>query len=74
MKYTVSSRLFLSLPLYIIYIYQAAYTKPTATDNVDGVTITTNVLNVDCQPVSGTVLAIGTHTVTCNAQDAAGNC
>jgi hypothetical protein len=39
---------------------------PTATDNV-GVT------SLSCDPVSGSVLAIGPHTVTCTASDAAGN-
>jgi len=40
--------------------------SPTATDNV-GVT------SLSCDPVSGSVFAVGPHTVTCTAGDAAGN-
>lgn len=43
------------------------YTNPTATDNVDP-TVT-----VICSPASGSLFPIGTTTVTCNAQDVAGN-
>jgi len=42
------------------------YTPPNATDTVDG-TIT-----ADCSPSPG-VFAIGTTTITCNAEDSAGN-
>jgi hypothetical protein len=40
--------------------------SPTATDNV-GVT------SISCDPVSGSVLQVGPHLVTCTASDAAGN-
>ena len=43
------------------------YTNPTAIDNVDGTDATV------CTPASGSVFALGTTTVTCNAHDAAGN-
>src|SRR3569623_3241976 len=43
------------------------YTNPTATDNVDAS------VSVSCSPASGSVFALGTTTVTCSAQDAAGN-
>ncbi len=44
-----------------------SYTNPTATDNVDAsVTVT-------CAPVSGSLFAIGSTTVTCTAHDVAGN-
>jgi hypothetical protein len=44
-----------------------SYTNPTATDNVD-----TNVA-VSCSPASGSMFTVGSTTVLCNAQDAAGN-
>lgn len=44
-----------------------AYAAPTATDNVDGAD------PVTCTPASGSSFAFGTTTVTCSAQDAAGN-
>ncbi len=43
------------------------YTKPTATDNVD------TSVTVNCLPASGTKFKLGDTTVTCSAQDAAGN-
>lgn len=43
------------------------YTVPTATDNVDGS------VPVSCTPASGSTFGLGTTTVTCTAQDAAGN-
>jgi hypothetical protein len=43
------------------------YTAPNAVDNVDGTFAAT------CSPASGTTFALGNTTVTCNAQDAAGN-
>jgi hypothetical protein len=43
------------------------YTTPTASDLVSG-TVT-----VTCAPVSGSTFAVGHTTVTCSAQDAAGN-
>ncbi|MFH0895857.1 MAG: Ig-like domain-containing protein [Bacteroidota bacterium] len=45
------------------------YTLPTATDNVDPV------VTVTCAPAPGSyfIIAGSPHTVTCNAQDAAGN-
>ena len=39
----------------------------TAVDNVDGA------VTPVCAPVSGTAFAIGTHTISCTATDAAGN-
>jgi hypothetical protein len=42
------------------------YTNPTATDNV-------GVVSLVCAPASGSVFPLGTTTVTCTAQDAAGN-
>jgi hypothetical protein len=44
-----------------------SYTVPTATDNMDA-TVTVN-----CTPVSGSLFAIGSTTVTCVAHDAALN-
>lgn len=44
-----------------------SYTLPSATDNVD-----TSVA-VSCAPASGSVFSLGTTTVTCAAQDTAGN-
>ncbi|HEY6022479.1 MAG TPA: HYR domain-containing protein, partial [Candidatus Paceibacterota bacterium] len=43
------------------------YTLPTATDDRDGA------VPVACVPVSGSTFGIGSTTVTCTAQDAAGN-
>jgi large repetitive protein len=43
------------------------YDVPTATDIVD------NTDNVTCVPASGTTFELGTTTVTCSTQDAAGN-
>jgi hypothetical protein len=43
------------------------YTKPTATDNVDGTD------TVTCNPESGTTFPIGETTVTCTSTDKAGN-
>jgi hypothetical protein len=43
------------------------YTKPTATDAVDGP------CDVTCTPTSGTTFAPGHKTVTCNASDKSGN-
>ena len=43
------------------------YTPPTATDNEDPNP------TVACDPVSGSVFAVGTTTVTCTARDAHGN-
>lgn len=45
----------------------ATYTSPTATDNVD------TSIEVSCAPTSGSTFTVGTTTVLCNAQDAAGN-
>jgi hypothetical protein len=44
-----------------------AYTKPTATDNVD------TSVTVNCSPASGTKFALGDTTVTCSATDNSGN-
>lgn len=44
-----------------------SYASPTATDNVDPS------VSVNCAPASGSGFPVGTTTVTCNAQDAAGN-
>ncbi len=44
-----------------------AYTTPTATDNVDAS------VTVSCTPISGSLFAIGSSTVTCVAHDAANN-
>lgn len=44
-----------------------SYTVPTATDNVDAS------VAVSCTPASGSNFALGTTTITCAAQDAAGN-
>jgi len=43
------------------------YTNPTATDDVDGA------VAVSCTPASGSTFAVGSTTVTCTAQDMAGN-
>jgi len=43
------------------------YVNPDATDNIDGA------ISASCSPASGSVFGITTTTVTCNAQDAAGN-
>ncbi len=43
------------------------FTPPTATDNEDPNPVIT------CDPVSGSVFAVGTTTVTCTARDANGN-
>jgi large repetitive protein len=43
------------------------YTNPTASDIVDGT------VGVTCAPASGSTFGIGPTTVTCTAQDAAGN-
>ena len=43
------------------------YTKPTATDLVNGA------VAVSCSPASGSTFAVGTATVTCSASDARGN-
>jgi hypothetical protein len=43
------------------------YTNPTATDAVD------NEPTISCTPASGSTFALGTATVTCTAQDDAGN-
>jgi hypothetical protein len=44
-----------------------SYTAPTATDDVDGP------VPVNCSPASGSTFALGSTTVTCTAQDSAGN-
>ncbi len=44
-----------------------SFATPTATDNVDGD------VSVSCLPASGSVFRLGTTTVTCTAQDFAGN-
>ena len=44
-----------------------AFGTPTATDNLDAF------VGVACVPVSGSVFPLGTTTVQCSAQDAAGN-
>ena len=44
-----------------------SYTSPATSDNVDAPGVAT------CLPASGTVFAIGTTLVTCNASDTAGN-
>jgi len=44
-----------------------SYTAPVATDNIDGTD------PVSCLPASGSSFSLGNTTVTCNAQDAAGN-
>ena len=44
-----------------------SWTAPTASDLVDGS------VTVVCSPVSGTIFALGTTTVTCSATDVAGN-
>ena len=43
------------------------YTRPTATDIVDGAP------DVQCSPVSGSTIPVGDTTVTCTAADASGN-
>jgi hypothetical protein len=43
------------------------YTSPSANDAVDGA------VSVSCAPASGSLFALGHTTVTCSAQDAAGN-
>lgn len=43
------------------------YTNPTATDDVDAS------IAVTCSPASGSTFAFGSTTVTCTAQDSAGN-
>ena len=43
------------------------YTLPTASDLVDGT------VAVTCSPVSGSIFAVGTTTVTCSATDSRGN-
>jgi hypothetical protein len=43
------------------------YTSPSASDAVDGA------VAVSCAPASGSLFAVGHTTVTCSAQDAAGN-
>jgi hypothetical protein len=43
------------------------YSSPTAVDDVNGP------VAVDCLPASGSLFALGTTTVGCQAQDAAGN-
>jgi hypothetical protein len=43
------------------------YSSPTATDTVDGS------VSVSCLPASGGAFPLGSTTVTCSAQDAAGN-
>ena len=43
------------------------YTAPATTDAVDGPGV------ASCLPASGGLFSLGAHTVTCNAQDAAGN-
>lgn len=43
------------------------YVKPTATDSADGSP------SVGCTPASGSVVPVGTTTVTCTATDATGN-
>ncbi|MBP7770825.1 MAG: HYR domain-containing protein [Candidatus Pacebacteria bacterium] len=44
-----------------------SYTTPYATDNTDGS------VAVSCTPASGSEFGLGTTTVTCSAEDAAGN-
>jgi len=44
-----------------------SYVAPTSTDLVDGV------LPAECLPASGSTLALGVNTVTCDKTDAAGN-
>jgi hypothetical protein len=44
-----------------------AYTSPSTTDNVDSASTAT------CTPASGAIFPLGVNTVTCNAQDTAGN-
>ncbi len=46
---------------------EVPYTAPAATDNIDAS------VAVSCAPASGSTFALGTTTVTCSAQDAAGN-
>jgi hypothetical protein len=46
---------------------EVAYALPAATDNVDAS------VEVSCAPASGSAFAVGTTTVSCAAQDAAGN-
>lgn len=46
---------------------EVTYTTPTATDDVSGP------VAVSCVPPSGSAFAVGTTTVACGAQDAAGN-
>lgn len=46
---------------------EVSYTPPAATDNIDGA------VPVTCEPASGSSFALGTTTVACSAQDAAGN-
>jgi HYR domain len=44
------------------------YTKPTATDTVEG-----PIATVNCAPASGSLFPLGTTTVTCSASDSHGN-
>ena len=44
-----------------------SFATPSATDNLDGE------VNASCLPASGSVFPLGTTTVTCTAQDFAGN-
>jgi hypothetical protein len=46
---------------------EVSYDAPAATDDTDGT------VGVSCAPASGTTFEVGTTTVTCSAQDAAGN-
>jgi HYR domain len=46
----------------------ANFTKPTATDNIDG-----PIALVVCTPASGSTFPLGTTTVTCSATDSHGN-
>ncbi len=46
---------------------EVSYTAPAAQDDVSGA------VSVSCVPPSGSVFAVGTSTVVCGAQDAAGN-
>ena len=45
----------------------ATYTRPTASDTVDGA------VTPKCSPASGSTFGLGTTTVTCSATDKAGN-
>lgn len=47
----------------------ANYTKPTAVDNVSGVSLA----GVSCVPASGSVFPMGASTVNCSVKDNAGN-